>query len=210
MQGGLLTGGRGLEDEISPELYARVEGSLAALGLPVTRFLEMKPWVLANVLTLLKMMSLGYDAESGVDRYFLDRSGDREIVPLETPAEQIATFEQLDGEEFLAYTLISLEVMDAQAPRMIQAWRCGHGAALASILFGLDLLPQSGPGSNRELLFTARNRRMADRLEPLLERGGQVFVVVGAGHLLGEDGIPALLEKRGYAVERRYQDSLRP
>jgi uncharacterized protein YbaP (TraB family) len=43
---------------------------------------------------------------------------------------------------------------------------------------------------------------MADRLEPLLQRGGVVFVLVGAGHLLGADGIPALLRERGCAVER--------
>ena len=203
MQSGVLPEGRKLSDEISPELYAELVETLESLRLPAESFSRMKPWSLALVLSGLSYTSLGYLGELGVDGYFRDRAGDREMVALETFAEQIAVFEKLDGEAFLAASLEFLESGREQAPRMIQAWRCGDEATLEAMFFAPDPAAPPAAGSPRDLMFSSRNRTMADRLEPLLARGGVIFVVVGAGHLIGADGIPALLRERGYPVERR-------
>lgn len=92
-----------------------------------------------------------------------------------------------------------LDSGDGSGDRMVKAWRCGDDAGLAQLVLGPGGGPPE-PGSPRERVFSSRNRAMADRLEALLG-GGDVFVVVGAGHLL-DDGIPALLAARGHRVER--------
>jgi uncharacterized protein YbaP (TraB family) len=197
---GALPAGRRLGDEISGELYARLAEVLEEMSLSVENFSQAAPWSLSLMLTEIAFNTLGYTAASGVDNYFLDRAGEREIVALETADEQIAMLRQLDGAASLSGAIDFLDSVEANGPRMMKAWRCGDDAALARVILG----PEPGPaaaGSFRERMFSARNRLMAERLEPLLARG-DVFVVVGAGHLLGEDGIPALLAARGHRVER--------
>jgi uncharacterized protein len=200
VESGALPAGRRLSDEIPSELYARLAEVLEEMLLPVESFSQVAPWSLSLMLTEIAFNTLGYTAASGVDNYFLERAGEREIVALETPDAQVALLSQLDGEASLSGAIDFLDSADSNAPRMMKAWRCGDDAALAQALLG----PEPGPataGSPRERMFSARNRSMAEHLEPLLARG-DVFVVVGAGHLLGEDGIPALLEARGHRVER--------
>ena len=52
-------------------------------------------------------------------------------------------------------------------------------------------------------IFGRRNERMTDKLVELLSRDGESFVAVGAGHLVGPEGIPTLLKSRGFSVVRR-------
>jgi uncharacterized protein YbaP (TraB family) len=45
-----------------------------------------------------------------------------------------------------------------------------------------------------------RNRKMRTRALPLLSKG-KIFIAVGALHLIGEDGLVALLQNAGYTLE---------
>ena len=56
------------------------------------------------------------------------------------------------------------------------------------------------PGVYQRLLV-ARNRRFAARIEAMLQGSGRAFVVVGVGHLVGPDSVPALLRRDGVAVD---------
>ncbi|HUH67141.1 MAG TPA: TraB/GumN family protein, partial [Syntrophales bacterium] len=51
-------------------------------------------------------------------------------------------------------------------------------------------------------LIYKRNRGMAAKIEGYLRTGSNYFVVIGAGHLLGDKGIIQLLKNRGYSVEQ--------
>ena len=57
--------------------------------------------------------------------------------------------------------------------------------------------------SYRDRLLLDRNRRMFERMLPLVQRGN-AFIAVGAGHLVGEDGLLRLLERRGFRVQSVY------
>jgi len=195
--------GRTIRDEVSPRVYERLDAELAELGLPTERFVHLEPWTVSIVLMAFKFQSMGYGADAGVEHYLLARADDRPIVALETAEEQIALLDSLDGELFLAYTLLSLRTFESETAEMIRAWRCGEAAALERLLLDESgaLLP--GVSDVMERIFDERNQRMVESLEGLLEQGGSHFVVVGAGHLLGDEGIPALLAERGWPVERR-------
>ena len=52
----------------------------------------------------------------------------------------------------------------------------------------------------RARMLTRRNAVMAERIEAVLAAPGFHFVAIGAAHLLGTDGVPALLQARGWTV----------
>ena len=53
-----------------------------------------------------------------------------------------------------------------------------------------------------QVLVADRNVAMVDKLERLLKRGGSYFVVLGAAHFVGKDGIVELLKAKGYQVQQ--------
>jgi uncharacterized protein YbaP (TraB family) len=106
-----------------------------------------------------------------------------------------------EQEQLLYHTLLSLPRLAAEMDQMMDAWEQGDVEAMTEMVFGdLDEHPDLEPMFQR--LFGDRNRLMADRIESYLETGPNHFVVVGAGHLLGPEGLPALLERKGFKVAR--------
>jgi hypothetical protein len=121
-------------------------------------------------------------------------------LELESAQEQVAVLERV-GTAGLDHTLASLDAMPEQIRTTYAAWYCGDDAAVAraSAAFAGARMP----AEFEQVVFTARNESMVERLVPLLGDPGVSFVTVGLGHFLGPRGLPALLEQRGYAVRRR-------
>lgn len=138
-----------------------------------------------------------YDAAKGVDRVLLAEA-DR-VLGLESHAAQYARFDALsDTAQARLLTGIAKELQrDEQAAR-IEAWLTGDLDRLEALSTGGILeMPEL-----REALLVSRNRQWAGRIARLIESGERPFVAVGAGHMLGEEGLPALLEARAFTVRR--------
>lgn len=200
---GELPPGETIREHIEPGALRRLEAAYAALGIPLRSFETLKPWAHAVMLSAIKIQSLGYLPRYGVDRYFLDRAGARTIVSLETPEDQLGLFDELDGELFLAFTLLGLENAKQEATDIMRAWRCGDEALLEELLIAGHARELPGAGKVVDALFYERNERMAAAAARRLEGGGNDFMVVGVGHLVGERGVPALLRARGFEVFER-------
>lgn len=158
--------------------------------------------MLAATLSVLKIQSLGYSSADGVELYLLGKAGDREILELESISEQVGLLQSLDGELFLRETLLSLDEAASYFDRLFDAWRCGRDEELEMIIieqYGDNL---EGHEEMMEDVIFERNVMMANRVEALLKRPGTYFLVVGAGHMVGDRGIPAELRKRHYDVVR--------
>ena len=77
----------------------------------------------------------------------------------------------------------------------------GNASKMEEILMqGLDEHPEILPIVNK--IFYQRNRSMVQKIENYLDTNDIHFIVVGAGHLVGEEGIISLLSKRGYSLEQ--------
>ena len=85
-----------------------------------------KPWFLALSLQAMELMRLGYDPQFGVDYYFLSRAqGKKRIFELESLDEQLSLlsgFSDNEQEQFLLYTLKTLNSMGSQVEVLVRAW----------------------------------------------------------------------------------------
>lgn len=203
----LRSDGRTLQDSLPPETWARLQAWAARRGAPLERLQGMDTWFVALTISTTEMQLLGLDPQNGLDRHFASRSlrAGKAVEGLETGAEQIAIFEQMDArtqQQSLADTLEDAAAMEENINRLHALWRAGDAAGLeAETLAELaEKYPALYARINRD-----RNLAWLPRLKRQLDDGGKdedALVVVGAMHLLGEDGLVALLRGAGYAVER--------
>jgi len=200
---GMLASNQTLDKVISPQTFATVTKRVAALGLPIEPLKRFKPWALALMLTQLEWQKAGYDGELGLDRHFYDRArmDGKRVQGLETAEFQIA---QLDGlpmdlqERMLAEALDDLDSEMANISTLTKAWQTGDAPTVERIV----LQDMKKEPAIYERLLVARNRNWLPQLEALFNRSGRAFVVVGAAHLIGPDGLIAMLKAKGYQLEQ--------
>ena len=194
-----------LEKHLSAETYERVKKEIAGAGIPPELINKQKPWFLAMTLVALEIVKLGLDPNLGIDKYFLSKAeGKKKILELESLDYQIDLLSGLsdkDQELFLLYTLKDLNIMEQELDKMIQAWTSGDTKAMES------LMTRSVSEDKRlspifEKLIYGRNKEMASKIESFLKTKETYFVIVGAGHLVGNQGIIELLKRKGYRVEQ--------
>ena len=192
-----------LESVVSAETFEIVLAYLFRTGLPLEAVVHFKPWFLSFTVVQLELARAGYETEFGVDRIFIgEAQGSKPIVPLETIASQLAVLDATSREVqelMLRDTLGRSDRLVIETEELIRAWEVGDEERLHQMVFRpLEL--SSKLDSFYERFFFERNRNMAGQLVELAEDGKTRFVVLGTGHMIGAQGIPALLGRRGYRV----------
>jgi len=192
-----------LDSVISPATFALVTKRAKDLGLPLEPLKRFKPWSLALMLSSLEWQKAGFDAELGIDRHFYDqaRTEGKQTQGLETAEYQISRFDEIamdQQERLLAETLKDVDTEMTNLTTLVRAWKSGDAAAVEQIV--LKDVKQDPLMYQR--LLVERNRNWMPRLEALLTRPKPAFVVVGAAHLVGPDGLVTLLKAKGYRVEQ--------
>jgi uncharacterized protein YbaP (TraB family) len=205
VQNAMYLGPETLERHVSAETYELIKKETGRLGIPLELINRQKPWFLALLLESLELLKLGFDPNYGIDKYFLSRAtGKKKIVELESLDYQIDLFSNLsdkDQELFLLYTLKDLNVMEQELYKLTEAWTTGDTKGMETIL------TRSVSEDKRlfpifEKLVYERNRKMVSKIEDFLRTKETYFVMVGAGHLVGNQGIIEILKGRGYLVEQ--------
>ncbi|MGZ8326264.1 MAG: TraB/GumN family protein [Allosphingosinicella sp.] len=195
---------RHLESRLPPALKAKLDAVLAQYGVPAARLSPMKPWLAGVTISMLPLAKAGLDAKAGADvglRTSAAAQGDR-IEGFETPEEQVRTLADLPEGEQLAFleSAVDRAAGGSDLPNKIAAaWESGDLAAIDSILNAEIKVKM--PSLYRRLLVD-RNSRYAERIKALLAGKEDQFVAVGVGHLVGVDGIPVLLERKGVKLRR--------
>jgi uncharacterized protein YbaP (TraB family) len=200
---GMLPSNQSLDKVVSPATLALVKkatGDLGANGSPLMRF---KPWMLAIALQGIELMKAGFDPALGLDQHFYDQAKEagRAVQGLETVEYQISRFDGMTAEQqdhMLAETLKELEAETAAVGKLGDAWKAGDAATIERLALA-DI--KSDPAMYQRLLVE-RNKNWMPKIEALFARRTKAMVVVGAAHLIGPDGLLAMLRARGYTVEQ--------
>jgi len=196
--------GTTLEQHLPPELWRRLSSAAGELKIPAELLARQRPWFASMTLSALAMRRYGYSDELGVDVHFLKQADRREVIELESLRRQIDFFDAFSEQEqaeMLDQTLDDMARGPAFMAETVGVWLRGDADRLDALLNDEF---RSDPAAQHiyRVLIVERNAAMADRLAQLMGRGGVYFVVVGAAHLVGEQGIVELLRARGYTVAR--------
>jgi uncharacterized protein YbaP (TraB family) len=193
-----------LSSWLTAEENERLNGLTQRLGIPRAYLETMQPWMAGLTLSLLPIVQAGYDPMSGVDRA-VDAYGDangKTMRSFETIEQQLGFFSGLDEEtqrEFLREAIEEAEQGPAMIGEMTTAWERGDLDTLERVV--VDDTRREYPDVY-EALFLRRNNAWMEVLTREMQGSGVDFVAVGAGHLLGEDGLVEQMRARGYTVER--------
>jgi uncharacterized protein YbaP (TraB family) len=202
--------GTSFDGAFSQETKAALGEMTASHGVPYFAARKLKPWFVAIMLSLPPCSSVAALQGQPVldEKLYLDAvASGKEVVGLETAAEQLAAVRGLDqavGPEAL------LEVLKL-GPAGIEDWYATmldlYGQEKAALIQELaEAMPEFAfmATAMRKVegsLVISRNLLMRDRALPLLEAGG-AFIAVGALHLSGDSGLVELLRDGGYTVTR--------
>ena len=180
-----------------------VRTALAEAGFDAERASRFEPWGLALLLTQAGFARQGYTSAAGVEQQWTERArrDGKPISGLETAAMQIALLDGLDmnvQRQMLDLTLEEVQEMPQMLDELDDAWRAGDLQRLEALLLeGYRQMPE---------LYTAllveRNRRWVSQIRAWPTTSPPRLVLVGALHVVGEQGLPALLQRAGYTVQR--------
>jgi uncharacterized protein len=210
MREGMYPAGDNLWKHVSAETRQAVEAYCEKNGLAAGAAVRMKPWMLAMTLAALPLQKLGMDPQLGLDVHFLEaaKHGKR-VEQLETAEWQMALFSSLAAdtqEKVLAAAVQPGKDAKAELEEVLAAWSSGDAARIDATMSK----SASGPPEAWRKLREDRNPHMADAVEQCLKKGSTCFLVVGAAHLVGKEGVAAILQQRGYRVEQQFTAPVTP
>jgi uncharacterized protein YbaP (TraB family) len=161
---------------------------------------NLKPWMAGVMIPMIPMLKAGAMQDLGIDKHFLDLAeGKKKIVPVETIDFQFKLLSSVPdnlADTYVSWCMGEVAKGKDEDLKLEKLWLSGDADALDKVM---SVHPKELDTFMRSLLQD-RNPHMADVAETYLKGNGPCFFVVGAGHLVGKDGVIALLQKRGYSV----------
>lgn len=201
-QMGMLPPGQSLRQMLSPPVREDFDAAIKSAGLPLEVVDHEKPWLVSLQLLVAEGTARHYSADAGVDHAVMLAAAKAHKPSrfFETIEQQLRLLagsdDKLQIEEFAA-DLKNYRKNDDDLAPMIAAWSEGKADKLAALM-NAEL---AGQPDVKKALLTDRNQRWALQIETMLREKRIFFITVGAGHLAGPDGVPALLRAAGYKVE---------
>jgi uncharacterized protein YbaP (TraB family) len=202
LQKGVLPQGQTLEALLPPALYARVVALAGREGLPIASLQRLRPWMAELTLSLMYFEKQGARADLGVeDQLSAAVSPTAARGAFETASSQIDLFADDPLAEQVASLKETLDEIDKDPgifDRLAKAWAAGDVRGIERE--AIEPMKREDRALY-ERLIVDRNRRFAARIAQMARSGESVFVAVGVGHLVGAEGVPALLRRDGLKVD---------
>jgi uncharacterized protein YbaP (TraB family) len=201
-QTALLPAGENLHALLSPADRLKLDKALKDAGLPTTTLDQFKPWYAGVLLSLMPLIKQGYTAENGVEPQLEAKAKTlgHVLEGLETPAYQLGLFDSLPRKVQLKYlhqVLQNLPTMGTELGQLVKYWKTGNADKLAALMNRGEDDPQMVT-----VLLVNRNKAWAKWIKTRMDKPGEVFMAVGAGHLAGKDSVQAQLAAKGLRVTR--------
>jgi len=199
---GMLAPGQSLRAMLPPASQTDYDAALAKAKLSPENVDREKPWLASLQLLIAEGAAKHYSADAGVDnavmaiaarrhkssRYFETIEQQFSLLAGSTDKLQLSEFES-DLKDF--------GQTDDDLGSMVDAWKNGQEDRLAGLM-NADLADDP---DMKKALLTDRNQNWVTQIETMLAEKKIFFITVGAGHLAGPDGVPAILRAAGYKVD---------
>jgi uncharacterized protein YbaP (TraB family) len=206
-----LPKGQRLQDFVPPDVFSRAAAAAEPLGWQPIHLSRLKPWAVAMLISMPpeERKRRGEATRLPLDLWLMHaaRARGKPVYALETLSEQVAVFDAMPTQDQVAH-LRTVAVSAQEKQRVLATMK---DAYLRRDIEQIFRMASAGENAQERALrrkidrrmLDERNARMVERMLPRFDEGG-AFIAVGAAHLPGENGVLALLERRGYAVTRIY------
>lgn len=186
-----------LPDLLPDDLWKKVRDAGADSGIEPKMLRRYQPWFAAVQIANAGLLKLGFDPAKGADIRIYQQAlaAGKPIVGLETMLEQLEMFAGMETEvqiSLLQQTIEDLTIIEQQLDDLYSAWKGRDQNRLENVLLKSF---RNHPEVYRRLL-AERNRRWMKTL--LSFPPGHYLVVVGAGHLIGDEGLLRRFQERGF------------
>lgn len=186
-----------LKGILSTPTYAYLKGIFDKQGMPEIAWSKLKPWAAAMTAMQIALQTDGFDPSLGIDIHFINKAkGKKKIVEVESMEFQTRLFDELgeNADSLVSFLVKDLEMGSGMLDTLLLAWKNGDDQALEKYFFDeINDSPQNLEINKK--LIDDRNINMMKKVESYLSSGETHFVIVGAGHLVGDSGIIKLLAK---------------
>jgi uncharacterized protein YbaP (TraB family) len=199
---GRYANGATLRSSLSPAAVAALDTVLPAYGLTVDQMNGFKPWFVSMVLSQLVMQRSNFQAQYGVEIQLNARAHEagKTIIGLEPVDVQLGLFDSISPAD-QERMLLDGGMPDSASRELLRikdAWLAGDAERIDSIM-------NRRTASSANLVATLVTKRTLSWMPAvlgLLAGKDDALVVVGAGHIVGSQGLVALLRAKGYTVEQ--------
>lgn len=198
----MLPAGRTLSSMLSAKTYGELKEYVGREGYNIDLFDRMQPWAVMLTLSQLKLSSIGID-QKGVDSHYnqrslFDRIPQRYLESIEDQSSVLTEIAEGEADEVILQTLNDLKEFSSMMSWMVTEWREGKTERLTHEL--VDEMKNVSPKMYR-IVLKQRNDAWMPKLLGMLKGEKRGFVLVGAMHLLGQDGLLEQFKREGYNVE---------
>ena len=195
--------GKSLKDDVSEKTYQALNAYLANFGANADQLAQFKPGMVASMLVAMEAQR-SHMAGQGVDAYFMqlaarDGKTSEYLESLDFQINMLANMGAGEEDRLISETLETLPELKEMLQSTIKAWRHGDTEQIDELV--VDTFKRESPTSYDDV-FTKRNQNWLPQIEAMFGDEDQEFVLVGAGHLVGDDSVIALLEAKGYKIEQ--------
>ncbi|MCW8928701.1 MAG: TraB/GumN family protein [Gammaproteobacteria bacterium] len=202
MQQMIYPAGETLKDSLSESTYQRLEKYFSDKMVPMEKIDIMKPGMVSIMLSVMEFQRMGM-VSVGVDEHFwqLAKQDGKTIGFLESLDEQLSFLVNMgigNENELILNTLNDLKDVTSMINSLRAAWRSGNELEMKKIV--LQSMIDDYPKLYQNMLVV-RNNNWLPHIEEMIEDEAETLVLVGALHLVGDDGLLQLLRNKGYEVE---------
>ncbi len=190
-------------------LGARFARQAQVSCVPVAQLAPLRPEFQIVTLTVMALMKQGLSPAYGADLVLagVASSSKKSVEAIESVEDQLRLMRLSSREEALAALdegLVQLEDGTAQVllAKLAQSWADSDYPTMSSYTSWCKCLNTAKERADLKRLLDDRNPAMAARIDTLHGDGRRIFAAVGALHMVGPEGLPALMERRGYTVQK--------